>query len=146
VVIENNGSRATIPGVPVRPIFPQIFEFELGGTKYAAALHADFSVVTPQNPARSGEVILLFLTGMGATSPPIATNVAGPAPPAITLRSPSVGLNGEGMEILGSFYAPGLYTAYQINFRVGPNVRSGLASLSVVVDGVASQDAKLPIQ
>jgi len=146
VIIENNGSRATIAGVPVRSVYPGIFEFELGGTKYAAALHADFSVVTPQNPARSGEVILLFLTGMGATSPPVATNVAGPIPPAITLRSPSVGLNGEGMEILGSFYAPGLYTAYQINFRVGPNVRSGLASLSVVVDGVASQDAKLPIQ
>lgn len=146
VVIENNGSRATIAGVPVRSIFPGIFEFELGGTKYAAALHADFSVVTPQNPARIGEIILLFLTGMGPTSPPLATNVAGPVPLAITLRSPSVGLNGEGMEILASVYAPGLYTAYQINFRVGPNVRSGLANLSVVVDGVASQDAKLPIQ
>ena len=146
VVIENNGSRATITGIPVVPISPAIFEFELGGTKYAAALHADFSVVTPQNPARIGEIILLFLTGMGPTSPALLTNVAGPVPPAITVRSPSVGLNGAGQEILGSFYAPGLYTAYQINFRIGSDVRSGLANLSVVVDGVASQDAKLPIQ
>ncbi len=146
VVIENNGSRATITGVQVLPVLPGIFEFTSGSTKLAAALHADFSVVTPQNPARRGEVILLFLTGMGATNPPVGTNVAGPVPPAATVRQPAVGLNGEGMEVLGSFYAPTLYTAYQINFRVGGNVASGLANLSVVVDGVASQDSKLPIQ
>jgi uncharacterized protein (TIGR03437 family) len=50
------------------------------------------------------------------------------------------------MEVLGSFYAPGLYTAYQINFVVSPNARSGNAKLSVVADGVASQDTLLPIQ
>jgi uncharacterized protein (TIGR03437 family) len=146
-VIENNGSRATITGVPVRPAMPGIFEFESAGVRYAAALHADFNVVTPQNPARPDEIILLFLTGLGLTNPPVATNVAGPTSPlAATVRQPVVGLNGEGMEVLGSFYAPQLYTAYQINFRVGRNVRSGTASLSVVVDGVASQDARLPVQ
>jgi uncharacterized protein (TIGR03437 family) len=147
VVIENNGSRTTITGVQVRAILPGIFEFDLGGVRYAAALHADFTVVTPQNPARPGEIILLFLTGLGLTNPLVATNVAGPSNPlAATVSRPVVGLNGEGMEVLGSFYAPQLYTAYQINFRVGPNVRSGTASLSVVADGVASQDARLPVQ
>lgn len=146
VVIENNGSRTTVAGVVVLPVMPGIFEFDQGGTKYAAALHADFSVVTLLNPARAGEIILLFLTGLGVTVPPVATNVAGPVPPATTLRVPVVGLNGEGMEVLGSFYAPGLYTAYQINFRVARNVRSGNASLAVVVDGVASQDSRLPVQ
>jgi uncharacterized protein (TIGR03437 family) len=126
---------------------PGIFEFDLGGLRYAAALHADFSVVTPQNPARPDEILLLFLTGLGLTNPPVATNVAGPTSPlAVTVRQPVVGLNGEGMEVLGSFYAPQLYTAYQINFRVGRNVRSGNASLSVIADGVASQDARLPVQ
>jgi uncharacterized protein (TIGR03437 family) len=147
VGIENNGSRTTITGVQVRPVMPGIFEFDLGGLRYAAALHADFSVVTPQNPARPDEILLLFLTGLGLTNPPVATNVAGPTSPlAVTVRQPVVGLNGEGMEVLGSFYAPQLYTAYQINFRVGRNVRSGNASLSVIADGVASQDARLPVQ
>jgi uncharacterized protein (TIGR03437 family) len=146
VIIENNGSRATITGVRVFPVLPGIFEFDSGGTRLAAALHADFSVVTPQNPARQGEIILLFVTGLGATNPQVATNVAGPTPPAVTVRQAVVGLNGEGMEVLGSFYAPGLYTAYQVNFRVGQNVRGGLATLSLIVDGIASQDSRLPIQ
>jgi len=145
VVIDNNGSRTTITGVRILAVLPGIFEFTLEGVRLAAALHADFSVVTPQNPARPGEVILLFLTGMGTTNPVVGTNVAGPVPLANTVRVPAVGLNGEGQEVLASVYAPGLYTAYQINFRVARNVRAGLADLAVVVDGVAGQDSKLPI-
>jgi uncharacterized protein (TIGR03437 family) len=146
VEINNNGSRATFTGVTILAVQPGIFEYGLGGTLYAAALHANFTVVTPSNPARPGEIILLFLTGLGAANPAIVTNVAGPVPPARTVTQPVVGLNNEGMQMIGSFYAPGLYTAYQINFVVGPNVRSGNAKLSVVADGVASQDTLLPIQ
>ncbi|MGH9365472.1 MAG: hypothetical protein ACRD1B_09445, partial [Thermoanaerobaculia bacterium] len=136
VVISNNGSSATFPGVRVTAVQPGIFEFPSGGTRLAAALHGppDFSVVTQSNPARPGELILLFLTGLGATTPPVATNVAGPIPPAVTVTNPVVGINGEGAEVLGSFYAPSLYTAYQINFVIPANARSGLASLSVIAD------------
>ena len=142
--IFNNGSRATFTGVTVLAVQPGIFADP--ATQYAAVLHADFSFVTPSNPARRGEIVLLYLTGLGATTPAIITNVAGPAPAAPTRTQPVVGLNNEGMQVIGSWYAPGLYTAYQINFVVGQNVRSGNAKLSVVADGVASQDTLLAIQ
>lgn len=146
VTIENNGSRATFAGVRVLAVNPGIFEFDSGGTRLAAALHADFSTVTAANPARRGEIILLFLTGLGATIPSVGTNVAGPVPPAEAVVRPIVGINDEGARVLGTFYAPLLYTAYQINFEVPLNARSGLAKLSVVADGVASQDSRIPIQ
>ena len=57
-----------------------------------------------------------------------------------------MGINGAGVEVLGTFYAPTLITAYQINFRIPEDARSGLANLSIIVDNVASQDAKVPIQ
>src|SRR5262249_39675449 len=114
VVIENNGSRATFSGVRVLPLNPGIFEFDSGGRLLAAALHADFSVVTQTNPARRGEIILLFLTGLGATIPAVGTNVAGPIPPAVTVVSPLVGINGGGVTVLGSFYAPPRVYAYHI--------------------------------
>ncbi len=146
VVIHNNGSSATFTGVPVFAVQPGIFEINSGGVRTAAALHLeDFSVVTPSNPARPGQIILLFLTGLGLTRPAIATNVAGPVPPPETLVSPIVGINDEGTEMLGSFYAPTLYTAYQINFRIPANAAAGLAKLSVVAGGVASQDSRIPI-
>ena len=144
VVITNNGSSATVRGVQILPVMPGIFEIPQTGL--AAALHADFSLVTASNPAQKGEIILVFLTGLGLTSPLVGTNVAGPVPPAVTVRQPVVGINGAGVEVLGSFYAPTLITVYQINFRIPENARSGLADLSVVVDNVASQDAKIPVQ
>jgi uncharacterized protein (TIGR03437 family) len=53
----------------------------------AAASHPDGSPVSNDNPARAGEVLTFFLTGMGAVSPPVATGAAAPEnPPAVVLH------------------------------------------------------------
>ncbi len=82
VTIENNGSRTTVRLVPLFAVQPGIFEFTASGVRVAAVLHANFEVVTPANPALPGEIVLLFLTGLGLTDPAVGTNVLGPAPPA----------------------------------------------------------------
>jgi uncharacterized protein (TIGR03437 family) len=144
VVIENSGRSATISGVPILAIQPGIF---VNATNFAAALHAStFQPVTEANPARPNEIIALFLTGLGQVSPAVATNAPGPVPPAVALANVVVGIDDAGMETLGAFYAPGLHTAYQINFRVGANVQSGNRKLAVVANGVAAVDALLPVQ
>jgi uncharacterized protein (TIGR03437 family) len=147
-VINNNGSTTTITGVQILSVQPGIFEVSVEGGRFAAALHADYSLVTPSNPARPGDVIQLFLTGLGATNPPVATNVVGPTPAAQTVSAPTVGIDDAGMEVLGNaaFYAPALVTVYQVNFVVGPNVQSGNRSLNVALDGVFSQKVELPVQ
>ncbi len=145
VRIENNGAESTIAGVPLLAVQPGIFENSRNGVRIAAALHADFSLVEPSHPARPNEVILLFLTGLGITDPAVGTNVPGPAPPPRSVISPVVGIDDEGVEVLGSFYAPNLISAYQINFRVPQDVQLGNRKLSVVSGGVASQDTLLSI-
>ena len=145
VRIENNGAEATVTGVPLFPVQPGIFENPRNGGKIAAALHADFSVVDASRPARRGEIILLFLTGLGRLDREVGTNVPGPVPPARSVVSPVVGIDDEGVEVRGSFYAPDLITAFQINFRVPQDAQFGNRKLSVVADGVASQDTLLPI-
>ncbi len=145
VVVENNGSQAVIEGVPVFGEQPGIFEFNLGSQRLAAVLHADFSVVTPSNPARPGEVLLLFVTGLGRVSPPVATNQIGPASPlAQTETTPLVSVNGVGQEVLASVYAPQLVSAYQINFRLRSDTPPGLLRIRIESDGAASQEAFLP--
>ena len=145
VRIENNGAEITVPGVRLFPVQPGIFENQRNGVLIAAALHADFPWSSRANPARRGEVILLFLTGLGLTDPTVGTNVPGPIPAARSIVSPIVGIDDEGVEVLGSFYAPQLITAYQINFRVPSNAQLGNRKFSVVAEGVASQDTLLPI-
>jgi uncharacterized protein (TIGR03437 family) len=146
VELFNNGSTMTVTGVPIRRVQPGIFEIFVEGGRYAAALHADFSVVTPSNPARPGETILLFLTGVGPTDQALETNVPGPTVPLARVTGEVVvGLENRGMRVLGSFYAPGLISVYQINFRVASDVSSGELRLNVRVDDVFSQMALLPV-
>ena len=102
-------------------------------------------MVTPANPARPGEVILLFVTGLGPTSPAVGTNVPGPIPPAVTVNDPLVLVAGVEAEVLGSFYAPTLSTAYQINFRIPIILPSGNAILQVSIVGAESQESLIPI-
>ena len=104
---------------------PGIFQITLPEGLFAAALHSDFSPVTPDNPARPSEVILLFLTGLGSTEPPIGTNVPGPVPAATSVIEPTVTVDGLPAKVFGSFYAPTLVAVYQINFVVPTTAPSG---------------------
>ncbi len=72
------------------PLDPALFLFAPENRRYAAAVHADGSLVAKDgllpgaaaSPAEPGETILLFGTGFGPTEPPVPTAqlVAQPAP------------------------------------------------------------------
>ena len=82
--------------VPLTLVQPGIFEYVPVGSSqsYAAILKTDGSVVGPSNPASRGSTVAMFLTGLGPTSPFLATGQPGPLPPATTIYQPVVvGLN-----------------------------------------------------
>ena len=145
VEIENNGSRATFEGITIFSVQPAVFEVSLEGVRIAAALHADFTLVTPLKPALPEEVILLFLTGLGPTSPAVETNVPGPVPPARSIVDPIVAIDDTGAQVLGSFYAPGLVTVYQVNFRMTANAQPGNRKLSFVGAGARAVEVVIPV-
>ncbi len=146
VEVDNNGSVTAVPDVAVHAIQPAIFEVDLLGTRYAAALHSDFRLVAPNDPARPGEVILLFLTSLGPLSPSVGTNQAGPVPAAVTVSQATVGIDHAGVESFGAFYAPGLISVYQVNFKVPDDIATGDQAVNVVIGGETSQQALLPVR
>jgi uncharacterized protein (TIGR03437 family) len=145
VTITNNGASTTISGVTTFAWQPGVFEVNLESGRIAAALHADYSLVEPDNPARPGEVLLLFWTGGGATNPAVATNQPGPVPPAETVAEVSVVANGANAEVLGSFYAPTLVTVYQTNFRVPAAASGSTLVVQLIVSGAQSQQVTIPL-
>jgi uncharacterized protein (TIGR03437 family) len=63
--------------VLMQTVSPGLFLFDMANGIYVVAQHLDYSVVGPiglypggSTPARPGEVIILYATGFGATSPP----------------------------------------------------------------------------
>ncbi|HSW50587.1 MAG TPA: hypothetical protein VLH09_10450, partial [Bryobacteraceae bacterium] len=56
--------------------------FRWPGTDRGVFQHwPDYSLVTPENPARPGETIIAYLTGMPETSPTVPTGEASPFEP-----------------------------------------------------------------
>jgi len=119
---------------------PQLFVFS---SHYPAAVHADGSYLGPANllsavathPAKAGEVILLFGTGFGPTSPlvPSGQLATGDAQPAQTV---SATLNGIPVQIQGYLIYPG---EYQFNLTVPNSLPAGDAPLVLSVVGSTTQ-------
>ena len=95
-------------------------------------------MITPDNPAKKGSTVQLFITGLGALRGVVGTNKLAPVPALMTVEDPAVGIDHAGMEDFGGFYAPFLIGVYQVNFKVAENVESGKRDLNVVAGGISS--------
>jgi len=80
VSVEQHARQAVVR-VPLRLSTPGDF-FRWPGTNFGIFQHAaDYSLVTPENPARPGEVIIAYLTGMRYTEPRVPTGEPSPSKP-----------------------------------------------------------------
>lgn len=128
IVVVNNGQRSNTVEVPLARSSPGIFTIPPAGTGPGALLHANFTLVNAASPARRGETLLLFLTGLGAVTPTIQDGSAAPSSPLSTVSADvKVYVGGRQASVLFKGLAPGLAGLYQINFTVPANANTGSA-------------------
>jgi uncharacterized protein (TIGR03437 family) len=145
VQVINNGLASLPVRVPVLPVQPGVFLID---GVHAAALHgADYSLVWAERPARRGEVILLYATGLGAVQPLVADGAPAPVDPlSRTVTMPEVLIDGIPAEVQFSGLAPGYAGLYQLNVVVPAGIASGDVEVVVTVAGQASPAAKLVVE
>ncbi|HYL78822.1 MAG TPA: putative Ig domain-containing protein [Bryobacteraceae bacterium] len=127
----------------VDPLTPGVAGFPDGHT---IAQHAvDYSLITSDSPARPNEFVILYLSGLGPTVPPVATGAPSPLPPANVVPLPKVMLDGK--EVVPSFagLSPGIIGVYQINFMVPADARTGDLQLQVFQGSVPANTSLLPV-
>lgn len=108
--------------------WPSIF---LSADGQPVVTHADYSLVTASNPAHAGETIVIFATGLGAVTPPIATGAAAPMSPLTATVIPfTVAIGGQGAPVAFEGLAPGFAGLYQVN-AVVPAVPAGQVKLTL---------------
>ncbi|MBZ5609678.1 MAG: Ig-like domain-containing protein [Acidobacteriia bacterium] len=123
VTISGGGS-ATV-SVNLQPFAPAVFETTLFGIAHqAVAIRPDGSYVSPANPARRGEVIIIFLTGLGQTTPAIGTNDSG-VPNQNVAAQVVVGLNNAGVPLVSAQSVVGLVGVYAVALQVPSNTTPG---------------------
>jgi uncharacterized protein (TIGR03437 family) len=128
----------------VTPFSPGIFVTPAGA---AVLKNADFSLVSPANPAQAGEVLSIFCTGLGAVTPRVASGALAPAAPiALTVARPAVTVGGRDAEVLASALAPGFVGLYQVAIRMPQGAPSGNQPVVITIGGVRSNAAPMAVR
>ena len=146
--------------VPVLAASPGIFETTMSdGVLRAVAVRPDGSWVTVANPARRGEIVRAYATGLGVTSPSVGTNATAiPGTDAVVQGTLIMGVTntagqGEGVRVFDARVAPDLIGVYEIPFLMPADAATGnnvSFSIGVIPAGsstpIYSATAKIPIQ
>ncbi len=113
-----------------------------------AVVHSgDFSLVTAARPARSGEILTLFASGLGPTRPGVDPGKPFTADPVQVVNSPvELTVNGKPAEVLYAGGYPGAVDRYQVNFRVPEGTTAGLASVQLTSAWIAGPDVRIAVQ
>lgn len=139
IVVSDNGLTSTTMTVPTSIFGPAFF---LLGGKYAAALHGNNTVVGPatlvannSTPAKPGETIALFATGLGTTNPAIPNGQV-VSSPAMLSAVPTVTIGGLPASVTFSgLTGTGLY---QVNVMVPAAAPDGDDAVIVQISGFPS--------
>lgn len=109
---------------------PGIFTVPSGGLGNGAILHTDFSLVSTASPAKVGETVQIFLTGLGAVTPAVAAGAAAPSNPLSTITGINdlfVYIDGVQAKVVFAGLAPTLGGLYQLNVTIPSGVTLGTA-------------------
>lgn len=122
VQLQNDGIYG--PPVPIMLSAAAPVLFQLDAVNVLAT-HGNWPVVTPQSPARPGEIVVLWATGLGLTTPEAIPNQIPDFAAWIVDRADfHVTLNGVDVDPRRIFYAgvtPGYAGLFQINLQLPPD-------------------------
>ena len=127
---------------------PGLFQQAVGGQSFAVALHEDGSAVTTDSPARRGELLTVYGTGLGPTNPMRPVGFAVPqTPPFVLLDAASVLVGDAVIPAENAFAEPGSVAVDAVQFRLGDSAPTATnAPLRVSINGQQSNTALLPVQ
>jgi uncharacterized protein (TIGR03437 family) len=143
VLVSVNGAIATPDHFTTTPGSPGIAAFANGNI---IAVHLDNTLVTDASPAKPGEIIVLYLAGLGRAQNQPPTGSGAPIPPTEPENPITLTINGKATPTLFVGLTPGAVGLYQINFTVPADTPEGSLQLTVVQAGAPSNVTILPVR
>ena len=140
----NGGGKNTFILYLIPMSWPQIVVTASG----PAVIHAsDFTPVTAAKPAKAGEILTLFATGLGPTRPGVDPGQPFTTSPVQIVNSPvDVTVNGAPAQVLYAGGYPGAVDGYQVNFQLPSGITPGSVSLQLTTAFIAGPEVKIPVQ
>ena len=136
VVVTNNGAVSAPAPAQLQTVAPALF-MTPGYNAIASVLPA-YTPVTSTAPAKPDDIVVLWGTGFGPTTPtvPAGTIVTG-APVTSTL--PVVTVGGVEARVISSVLTTGMVGLYQITIQLPANVPTGTPAIQASIGGLQTQ-------
>jgi uncharacterized protein (TIGR03437 family) len=144
VVVTLNGVPSAPAAAQLQPAAPAFFQYGATNTAIASRL-PDYAVVGDPSvepgavAAKPGDLVILWGTGFGPTSPavPAGTTVSGA--PAVT-PAPTVTVGGVPAQVISAMLTTGTAGLYQVTIQLPANTPAGSLAVQASVGGVSSPE------
>jgi uncharacterized protein (TIGR03437 family) len=143
LILRTPGGQSDNYNLVIQPVAPSIFLAAVGPEINVPTVvrDDDNELVTSSHPIHrsSNAALTIYLTGLGSTSPEVATGMPGPSNPlAFTIAQPTVTLGGVNLPVQFSGLAPGLVGVDQINVSVPFTVPEGMSVPLAITQGTVT--------
>ncbi len=129
IIATHSGVASNTVVVPLQLTAPGAFSANGSGTGLGAITHASGALVNASNPARRGETVIVYASGLGAVTP---EPVDGSPGSGTTVNTVAVTIAGQAGSVLFAGLSPSYPGLYQINVTVPANlVGSGALPLAI---------------
>ncbi len=146
-MVEQRSNSASVTAEAVKPVFYLFSDSTLGivaittdGELVGAADAIEGVTTKPANP---GDIVTVFGTGFGSTSPALGTGeiAVAPAPLASSSARPMIGeMEVADTDLIYVGAAPNFAGLYQMSFKIPDNTPAGQHAFSVMLDSVTSPE------
>lgn len=138
VVVTTGGAASPAASVDVAAVAPALF---IANGSAIAVKHPELALVTAANPAAAGDVLILYVTGLGQTRPALETGVPVAAAPLSEPAPVTVTVGGQNATVIGAAAAPGFLGLYQVAVTMPAGVSAGPANVVLRMGNVSSVPA-----
>lgn len=137
VIVKTAAGSSNETVVKVDAVAPRFYTKTMDGRGEALLLrYPEYTLVSESAPALPGDVVMLYLSGLGEVSPPIAAGLKpgdGTTTPLneVPVATVEVYVNAQRAQVFWAGLAPGWPGLYQINFQMPPTLPDGMAQIEV---------------
>jgi uncharacterized protein (TIGR03437 family) len=132
VQVTNGGVQSNVANVYSGATSPGMFTIPSGGPFPGAIVKQDFTIMSKSNPAKVGETVSMYLTGLGPVSPAVTAGSAAPTSPLSQLTQQIfIYIDGIQANVVYAGLAPGLGGLYQLNVTIPAGVSKGEVGIEI---------------
>ncbi len=137
MALHTSGGVSDNYNLTILPVAPSVFRANITEDYEAPTVlrTENQQVVTPANPVRSNDTLVIYLTGMGLTTPQIPAGVPSPESAPEVLTRPVVDIGGVELPVEAATLVPGEIGVYRIQVLVPHTVPKGFAQPLRIVQG-----------